>query len=480
MADILITNGVVVTMDAERRVIQDGAVAIEKDRIVAVGPSAEVEAMHRADKVIDARRKLVMPGLVDAHGHTGHSLIKTMGGSDFDAWSRACGIVYTVGSDERYWRAEARLAALERLRFGVTTGMSLLGGGDSVMRTDDTAYPDAHCAAVLEVGTRSVVAVGPTRPPHPQKYVKWSNGGSREMQVTAADQIAVCEATLKKWHRTHGDRIRVALLSPTTRPEHLAKLPENVLGEMFEQARTMAVMSRQHGTTFTQDGHGRGTIETFHDRVGMLGSNCLFSHAIDLTGRDMALCREHDAKIVHNPSAVASINGRCPAVEMMEMGVTVALGSDGTAPDRSGDMFRHMQQCMHYHRRHFRDSHILSPGKVLEMCTIDGAAALGLADEIGSLEVGKKADVTLLDLARPHLYPLNMEVLHAVCFANGNDIATVVVDGRICMEDRKVLTVDEEEVLDEAQQATQTMLQRTDLAWMLKTPPNFWKTVRYS
>jgi 5-methylthioadenosine/S-adenosylhomocysteine deaminase len=479
MADILITNGIVVTMDPERRVIHDGAVAIEKDRIVAVGSTAEVKAQHRADKVIDARRKLVMPGIIDAHGHAGHALVKTMGNSDFAAWSNACGIIYTVGSDEQYWRAEARLTALERLRFGVTTGLSLLGGGDSVMRTDDTIYPDAHCSAVLEVGTRSVVAIGPTRPPHPQKYVKWSNGGSQEKQVTSADQIAVCEATVKKWHRTHSGRIHIALLTPTTRQEHVDSLGQNVLDDIFAQAKTMLEMSHKYGTIFTQDGHSRNTIARFHDHVGMT-SNCLFSHSVDLTDREMALCLEHDAKIAHNPSAVASINGRCPAVEMMEMGVTVALGSDGTAPDRSSDMFRHMQQCMHYHRRHFRDSHILSPGKVLEMCTIDGATALGLADEIGSLEVGKKADVTLLDLARPHLYPLNMEVIHAVCFANGNDVATVVIDGKICMEDRKVLTVNEEEILDEAQQATDKMLERTGLAYMLETPDNFWKTVRYS
>jgi cytosine/adenosine deaminase-related metal-dependent hydrolase len=298
--------------------------------------------------------------------------------------------------------------------------------------------------------------------------------------VTAADQIAVCKATLDKWHRTNGDRIRIALLSPTTRQEHLETLSSAVLEEIAAQARTMVAMSRDYGTTFTQDGHGRGRIESFHDRVGMLGSNCLFSHAVDLTDREMALCRDHDAKIAHNPSAVASINGRCPAVEMIEMGVTVALGSDATAPDRSGDMFRHMQQCMHYHRRHFRDSHILSPGKVLEMCTIDAATALGLQDQIGSLEVGKKADVALIDLARPHLYPLNMEVIRAVCFANGNDVDTVIVDGRICMEDRKVLTVNESEILEAAQQATDIMLQRTNLHWMLKTPKNFWQTVHYS
>jgi len=118
MADILIKNGTVIAIDPERRIIADGAVAITGDRIVAVGPTAEVEAAHPAREVIDARGMAIMPGFVDAHAHAGHGLIKTLGGGKSDPWYQACRGAYTVGSTPEFWFAEAQLAALERLRFG--------------------------------------------------------------------------------------------------------------------------------------------------------------------------------------------------------------------------------------------------------------------------------------------------------------------------------------------------------------------------
>ena len=137
MIDLRIDNGIVITVDGARRVIADGSVAIHKDRIVAVGPTKTLSRTHPARRTIDASRKAVIPGLIDAHAHAGHGLIKTMGGGRGDLWYEACHKVYTTASPESFWRAEAQLAALERLRFGVTTGVSLLGGGDSVMRTDE-------------------------------------------------------------------------------------------------------------------------------------------------------------------------------------------------------------------------------------------------------------------------------------------------------------------------------------------------------
>ncbi|CAN0606012.1 unnamed protein product, partial [Ectocarpus sp. 12 AP-2014] len=170
--------------------------------------------------------------------------------------------------------------------------------------------------------------------------------------------------------------------------------------------------------------------------------------------------------------------GRCPATELMEAGVTVALGSDATAPDRSSDMFRHMQQCMHYHRTHFRDPDILPPGQVLAMATIDAARALGMETEIGSLEPGKKADLLLLDLARPHLYPLNMPAYRAVCFANGNDVHTVIVNGEVVLEDRKAVKVEENKILEAAQMECERMILRNDAEDLLGMPDDFFGAVQ--
>ena len=475
MADILIVNGVVVTVDPERRVIEDGAVAIAGDRIAAVGSTAEVTAVHSAPRVIDARGKAVLPGLIDGHAHAGHGLIKTMGGGRGDLWYQACETVYTVASTEGFWRAEAELAALERLTFGVTTGVSLLGGGDTILRTDDPAYGDAHCAGVVAVGTRSVVAVGPTRPPHPRHYADPERGTER--MVGFEDQMATCRSLIARWHGSHGNRIRIALITPTLRDEHVSGLAAADLDAARAQAREVRALTRRHGLLFTQDGHTTGSVKIAHE-LGLLGPDALLSHATGLTDEEIAICAETDTRIVSNPSAVAAIMARCPVTELLEAGVTVCFGSDATAPDRSGDLFRHMQQGMHYHRTFHRDPSWLPPGKALEMVTIDAARALGLEAEIGSLEPGKKADVVLLDLRRPHLYPANMPVFRVVYFANGNDVHTVIVDGEVVMEDRKPIRVDTDSVLDTAQRETELMLDRTGLRALLNTPDGFWRTVR--
>ena len=210
-----------------------------------------------------------------------------------------------------------------------------------------------------------------------------------------------------------------------------------------------------------------------------MGENAFMSHSIDLTDADIAACVATGTKIIHNPSAIMSIRGRCPVPELIEAGVTVALGSDGTAPDRSYDMFRHMFQAMHYHRRHFRDSGVLPHGKVLEMVTIDAARALGMEKDIGSLEAGKKADIILVDLFRPHMMPLNMPVYRVTSFASGADVCTTIVDGRILMEDGKVTSVDETEVMEQAQIATDRMLDRSDLRHLLEPPATLWNAAHY-
>ncbi|MBF9232299.1 amidohydrolase family protein [Microvirga alba] len=477
MADILITNGIVVTMDPQRRVIEDGAVAIQDDRIIAVGTTAEVTAAHQAATVIDAKNKIIMPGLIDGHAHAGHGLIKTMGGGDSDAWYDACGQAYTVASTPEFWRAEARLAALERLRFGVTTGVSLLGGGDTILRTDEPIYGDAHCEGVREVGTRSVVAVGPTRPPHPRTYARFVDGKAVERPVTFEEQFDTCQQLIKTWHGAHGGRLNIALITPTLRPEHQEQLGEADLAEARRQAVLTADLAREAGLVFTQDGHNKGSV-VYAKELGILGPNALLSHSTDLTAEEIRIVADTGTHIAHNPSAIASILGRCPVPELLEAGANVCLGSDATAPDRSGDMFRHMQQCMHYHRTYFKDPTWLPPGRVLEMCTIDAAKALGMDKDIGSLETGKKADVVLLDLRRPHLYPLNMPVFRLIYFANGNDVDTVIVDGRIAYQGRKATFVDEDEILDDAQRETEAMLDRTGFHHMLETPTMFWNHVR--
>lgn len=476
--DLLIERGTVITVDAERRVIEDGAVAVDEDRIVAVGRTADIRARYTACRTIDAHRKAVLPGLIDCHAHAGHGLLKTIGGGDAGAWMEACRIVYTLGSDDDFWYAEARLAALERLKCGTTTGVCLFGGGDSIMRVDDPRYAARHCTAVAEVGTRSFLAVGPSRPPAPRVYRTWRGERFDEREIDYETMYETCAAIIDAEHGGADGRINICITLPVFQPQHD---PEHAQFEpdFRAQARSYAELARRHGLRFTQDGHCAGTLALAHQELGLLGENAFMSHSIDLTPEDIAACVATDTRIVHNPSAIMSIRGRCPVPELIEAGVTVALGSDGIAPDRSYDMFRHMFQCMHYHRRHFRDAGVLPHGKVLEMATIDAARALGLEREIGSLEAGKKADIIAVDLFKPHLMPLNMPVHRVTCFANGADVCTTIVNGRVLMEDRKVTSVDETAVMEAAQIAADRMLARTGLEPMLAAPANLWQAAHY-
>ena len=477
MADIIIKNGVVITVDPDRRVIENGAVAIKGDRIIAVGTTEEVMAAHKAPTVIDATHKVIMPGLIDGHAHAGHALIKTMGGGNSEQWYDACHKAYTVASTPAFWYAEARLAALERLRFGVTTGVSLLGGGATVLRTDDPIYGAAHCQGVAEVGTRSFVAVGPTFPPQPRIYAKIEDGVAHEYPVDFDRQFETCKQLIADWHGKHGNRINIALIYPVLKPERLSALSAADVALAREQVVKIADYAREHGLVFTQDGHGRDSV-TYAKELGILGPNALLSHSTDLTEEEIRIVAETGSHIAHNPSAIGSIKGRCPVPELLDAGANVCLGSDATAPDRSGDMFRHMQQCMHYHRTFHKDPDLLPPGRVLEMVTIDAARALGMEDELGSLEVGKKADIVIVNMRRPHLYPFNMAPSRVIYFANGNDVETVIVDGRIALADGKAQFVDEDEILDQAQIETDLMLERTGFHHMLAEPAMFWKHVR--
>ena len=476
--DLLVENGTVITVDGARRVINDGAVAVLADRIVAVGKTSDLKARFSPKKTINAYRKAVLPGLIDGHAHAGHGLLKSMGGGDTQAWMEACKTIYTLGSDEEFWYAEARLAALERLRCGTTTGVCLFGGGDNIMRVDDPRYAARHCDAIAETGTRSFLAVGPSRPPAPRIYAEW-NGTQRTDRAVGFEQMyETCQEIIRSQHGGADGRVNICVTLPVYQPAHD---PEQLqfAGIFRSQAQQYMDLARQNGLMFTQDGHCAGTLKLAHDELGLLGARSFMSHSIDLTAEDIAACAATGTHIVHNPSAIMSIRGRCPVPELLDAGVTVSLGSDGIAPDRSYDMFRHMFQAMHYQRRHFRDAAVLPHGKVLEMVTIDAARALGLEHEIGSLEPGKKADIILVDLFKPHMMPLNMPVYRVTCFANGGDVTTTIVNGKVLMHEGQVFTVDEAEVMESAQAATDKMVARTGLQHLLESPATLWRSAHY-
>lgn len=478
LIDTLIINGCVITMDPQRRVIENGAVAINGEYIVAVGTTEELQKKYQAKQTIDAFRQAVLPGLIDAHAHAGHAILRTIAGADTSAWGQAAETIYTTASDEEFWEVESHLASLERLKAGVTTGVSLLGGGDTIMRVNDPVYARRHCDAVVRTGTRSFVAVGPSLPPAPRPYTSYTKDGSVTKNIDFDTMYKVCESIIDECHGDANGRIQIALTLPVYCPDHMPVLRqyENIFRE---QAAQYSDLARRKNLTFTQDGHRTGTLAFAHKELGLLSNTSFTSHNIDLNAEDIAACVESGNSIVHNPSAIMSIIGRCPVPELIDAGVTVAIASDGAAPDRGYDMFRHMFQCMHYHRRHFRDSQVIPHGKALEMVTIDAAKALSIDDKLGSLEAGKLADIIMVDLYKPHMMPMNMPVYRITSFANAADVTMTMVGGKVLMDNRQVLTVNEGEILERVTEVANLAFERSGLMHLLEEPKNLWGVSHY-
>lgn len=461
--DLLLRCATVVTVDPDRRVLDGGWIAIDGPRISAIG-TGEPPAARR---VIDRPGLIAMPGLIDAHSHAGHGLVRAAGDGDGDLWFDICRDIYSGVATPDFWFAEARLALAERLRAGVTTAVSLLGGGADYMRTDTAAAGDAHCAATRESGLRTILAVGPGRRPFPLHF------GPDRRPVHFEDQLAVCADLIARHDAILDRRTGVALILPVYSEAHMAEARD----EICHMARVIRDLQDSTGVLFTQDGHRGGTIALAQE-LGLLSPRAALSHSVDLVEADFDALRATGATIIHNPSAIMSILGRCPVPELIDAGVTVCLGSDAGAPDRGFDMFRHMAQAMHYHRRHFRDPSVLPDGKALEMCTIDAARALGLAEEIGSIEIGKRADIILLDGRQPHLWPPVMALNRITHFAGAADVDTVLVDGRILMERRQHPHLDLDLILDVAASEAERVFREAGQMHSRAEGPEIWRLAR--
>jgi len=447
-----IENGTIITMDAEHRIFSEGYVLVEDGRIVAVGEGAPPEGDVER---IEASGMVVMPGLVDTHAHAGHTLTKGLG-SDSEAWMNIAGRIYAQAVDTEFWAAEAALSALERIKCGTTTAALLFGGGPDIMRTEAPEAAQAHLAAVADMGVREILAVGPNRPTSQHLYRSYTRNRYAEIQVSPDAQLTVCAELIDAFPTDGDQRIAVSLPVFTAR-----ELEEKSVYNLSDKTRNLA---REKGVLFIQDGHREGSIAANAERLELFDDHSLLAHCIELTDGDIAALKRTGAKVAHNPSALMSVYGRCPATELMESGVVVSLGTDAAAPDRSFDMFRNMFQAHRYHARHFGDDSILPPAQLLEMATMGGARALSMDSEIGSLEPGKRADIILVNMRQPHLWPPAHPLQRLARFANGADVDTTIIGGRILMRGRKLVSHDEDAILDRGGRAFRQMIERAGLA----------------
>ena len=430
---IIIKNGCVVTMNDANDVLFDGAVVLEGDRITDVGPTADVLARQSADgaRVIDASGKAVLPGLVDLHYHT--ALGK--GWSDhLPLWEylQTCWypIIRALDYDAAYWAALASYS--ESVKCGVTTVND--------MYRQLTALGDA----AEEIGIRAVL--------------------SNDV-ATAEHNLDTLEDNKEAFQAKHGKangRIEVYVgieWLPLASEELLrdSRLLADELGTgvhiHLNESLTEVENSRQR--------FGRRPTEVAYDN-GILGRNCIAAHCVWLSDTEIALMRETGTQISHNPSSNAKLgNGIARLPEMLAAGINVGIGHDAAECNNSRDLFEVMKFASLMHRASRVDASLQQPRDVVTMATRNGADALG--HQTGRLEPGRKADVILVDLNSQMFTPLmpasaDHLFSHLVFAANGSCVDTTIIDGQIVMEGRQLVTVDEQQVLREANAAFRRVL----------------------
>jgi cytosine/adenosine deaminase-related metal-dependent hydrolase len=477
LIDILISRGCVITMDRQRRVIDDGSVAISGGKIVAVGPADEVERQYRGKKTLNARRKTVMPGLHDLHSHAGVELVKgTAERYPGPAWRNIMDFVSYHTSAE-WWYLESLLSALQRLKCGTTQALYMLGNAP---RGDTADIPVANAKAVEQVGLRSISAFGPSRPPWPREYTYWKDGRRIERLVTLEETFEVTDDTIGRWNDAHPDgRVQMWVAVSRILNANYADVVYDPQNEHLIRPQAEGIRRIMEKRNVGFHCHGMGTTAEFcYDAdLGLLGPKTVFGHGWPFRPRSVEILAETGTRVVHCPRArrVYFFAGRLPIPELIDAGVLVGIGSDSCGMDRPYDsIWDDMYIAPRWQRLELREPNVLPPGKLLEMATIDGAEVVGLGQRTGSLEIGKDADIILVNMWQPHLAPVAMEPTRVAQLARGSDVETVMVEGQILMEDRKVLTVNEDDILEWAQAEAEHTYELFGLGPLLQPSANHW------
>lgn len=481
MIDLLLVHGVVITMDKERRIIEDGAVAIDKGRILEVGKTEYLLEKYEAKRVKDCNHHVVLPGLIDVHGHAGHSMMKTLAMDTPSVWLDMITRTYNHFTTDDFWYMDGKLSALERLKAGITTGTSIIGGSP---RSDDPIFALNHAKAYSEVGVREIVCTGPCNPPWPQSFSRWVNGKQITKEVTYDEVLKGAEAVIEALHHSHDDHVRAFItpfvIVPSVNPS--APTPADQLYGLTEfdryQAKKIRQIARKYNTRIHSDAFGGMIHLAIQDKENaLLCPDVHLQHCRGISFDEARILAETGTNVSQAPG-FGQVNARTPITELIEMGATVAISTDGTAPAATFDLFQAMRKTQMYHQAALKDYYYLPPGKLLEMVTIDAARCVGWDDELGSLEAGKKADIITVNMQQPHLTPAFMHVHRLVYQAVASDVDNVIVGGVVIMEDRKVLNVYEKEILREANEESLRTIERAGIERYMQPTKYFWGHAR--
>ena len=424
--DLLISGGTVITMDAEFRVIEDGAVAIEGGAISAVGARTEIEARARAAKTIDASGTLVMPGMINGHAHAAMSLFRGVAEDhSLDDWLQK----YIFPAEARNVTEEfvlwgTRLGVLEMLRGGITTYVDMY------------YFEDVVASVTKEAGMRGVLG---------QTVVDFSAPDHKR----PAEALAYAQKYIDKWKSD-------PLITP-------AVAPHSIYTVSTENLKAAAALARRNGvpilihvaeapfeSELSLKKYGASPV-AYLEGIGVLGPDVIAAHSVWVDAADIATLVRRGVGSIHNPSSNMKLaSGVMPVVELLAAGEPVGLATDSAASNNNQDLFQEMNIAAKLQKVTRMDPRALPARQTVELATIGGARAIHLDKQIGSLEPGKKADLILINTNATHSTPMYSVYSQLVYALNAHDVRTVVIGGKVVMEGRVMMTMDKPAILAKA------------------------------
>ena len=422
-ADILVTNGTVLTLDADTTEIINGAVAIGQDAITAVGPANEFGDWS-ISRVIDARGGIIMPGLVNSHTHAAMTCFRGLADDlQLMTWLNDHIFPAEAKLDDQKVYAGALLACAEMILSGTTSFCDMY------------LFEDAVARAAKKAGVRAVVGevlydfnspnYGPIKNgfKYTQKLIDtWQNDPLVTIAVEPHSTYLCAPQLLKKAFK---------------------------LTQSFNLPLVIHLAESKSEINQIKERYNRTPVEHLAE-LGVLAPNVLACHCVELTDNDIRLLQRFDVKVAHNAESNMKLaSGVAPIPRLINEGICVGMGTDGCASNNDLDLFLEMDSVAKLHKAKTLDPTVMDALTVLKMATINGARALGLDQTIGSLEIGKKADLIIIDTNKPHLTPMYNPVSHLVYAAMGSDVTTSIINGQVVMENGLLKTMDIKAVIDD-------------------------------
>lgn len=429
MSQILIKNGYVISMNKNREIFKNGSVLIEDDKIKAVG-KVEHSLVNADAEIYDAQGKIILPGLVNTHVHLSQQLGRGV----------ADDVVLLTWLRERVWPYESSFNYEDSLISSTAWCVELIKTGVTTFLEAGGQYVDAMAEAVEKCGLRACLS---------KSTMDEGEGLPKAWQKTAQEELDFQEELFKKYNDTADGRIKIwfGLRTIFNNSDELIK-GTKTLADKYNTGIHMHVLEVKEEMDYTRATRGETTVEHMN-RLGALGPNLVAAHTVWLTEREIDLFRLYDVKVSHNPGAAMKVVLEFAKIpEMLEKGIAVSIGTDGAPSNNRMDMMRDMYLTSLIHKGRTLNPKTVSAEQVLEMATINGARCALMEKEIGSLEVGKKADLIILNPDTIHSLPVIDPVANIVYAMSSENVESNMCNGKWLMKNREILFLDEKDLLE--------------------------------